>query len=184
MNLMRVGDQWLNMDLLVRAERVRKSEPSEKLTLQFSAPSPASVGASDWSIEPFTVHLAGEDAAEAIDWLEAATFDAVLMAPDAQKAVEEICVETVNQTEFVLWLSAHLISDPELDLLRGAIHLAVGCTRPEVEKAVAIHLDEWELPCHPRTFKGYVERSRQILQSLRRGESREGFPRVAENGHA
>jgi hypothetical protein len=184
MNLMRVGDQWLNMDLLVRAERVRKSEPSKKLTLQFSAPSPASVGASDWSIEPFTVHLAGEDAAEAIEWLDAATFDSVLLAPAAQKAVDDICVETVSQTEFVLSLASNLISDPELALLRGSIYLALGCSRPEAEKAVAIHFSEWDLPSHPRTFKGYVERSKQILQSLRRGESRDGFPRVAETDHA
>jgi len=56
--------RYLNMALLVDA----LVEPA-KVTLKFAAPSPASVGASDWSVEPYEVTLRGADADVAARWL-------------------------------------------------------------------------------------------------------------------
>jgi hypothetical protein len=72
MTLMRIGNRYFNMDLLVEADIVPVLNGKDlDVGLKFSGPQPASVGASDWVIECYEVRLRGEDAKAAMEWLDA-----------------------------------------------------------------------------------------------------------------
>ena len=71
MILLKVSDaRFLNMALLVDALVVVQDGAAQAVTLKFAAPSPASVGASDWSAKPHEVLLKGMAAQAVADWLD------------------------------------------------------------------------------------------------------------------
>lgn len=65
MKLVKIGDRYFNMDLLIEAH----IQDLTRVVLKFAAPSPAGVGASDWSVGPYEVKLVGLDGHEAARWL-------------------------------------------------------------------------------------------------------------------
>jgi hypothetical protein len=57
------GNVVVNFDLMTDAEYApSKQQTPAKLTLNFAAPQPASVGASDWSVEARQVQFTGKEA--------------------------------------------------------------------------------------------------------------------------
>lgn len=66
MRLYRVGTRALNMDLLMDAAY---DPAKERLELRFSGPQPASVAASDWTVEAYQVVLKGTEAADCWEWI-------------------------------------------------------------------------------------------------------------------
>lgn len=66
MRLYRIGNRVLNMSLLVDAEY---SPEKERLKLVFSAPQPADVGDSDWTVKSYEVVLKDTVASDCWEWL-------------------------------------------------------------------------------------------------------------------
>jgi hypothetical protein len=67
--LMRIGNRFFNMANLIEADMIDAKGGGHVLVLKFVAPMPASVGASDWTVEPYEVRLTGENATAAFEWL-------------------------------------------------------------------------------------------------------------------
>ena len=86
------------MDLLVDAQVVAAGVGrGMTLKLRFAAPRPASVGASDWAVEPYEVPSTGDDAVRVLAWLRdrASDLDAAsdpeveAMVAEAERRAEE-----------------------------------------------------------------------------------------------
>jgi hypothetical protein len=63
--ILKIGNDYLNMAHLVHARFDDKG-----VTLKFAAPTPASVGASDWSVGLYSIGFKGQDAEAVRAFLE------------------------------------------------------------------------------------------------------------------